>query len=108
QRLKLAAELTASTRHEPTVYVLDEPTTGLHQADVMRLIDVLYRLVERGDTLVVIEHHPSVVASADHVIELGPEGGDAGGRVIAEGRPSDLRKLSTPTGRVLHQIFAEA
>ena len=105
QRLKLAAELTATVRHEPTVYVLDEPTTGLHQGDVMRLIDVLYRLVDRGDTLVVIEHHPSVIASADHVVELGPEGGDEGGRVVAEGPPREVAKQATATGKVLRQLL---
>jgi excinuclease ABC subunit A len=105
QRLKLAAELTATVRHEPTVYVLDEPTTGLHQGDVMRLIDVLYRLVDRGDTLVVIEHHPSVIASADHVVELGPEGGEEGGRVVAEGPPREVAKQATATGKVLRQLF---
>jgi excinuclease ABC subunit A len=105
QRLKLAAELTATTRHEPTVYVLDEPTTGLHQGDVMRLIDVLYRLVDRGDTLVVIEHHPSVIASAEHVVELGPEGGESGGRVVAEGAPREIAKKRTATGSVLSGLF---
>jgi excinuclease ABC subunit A len=105
QRLKLAAELTATARHEPTVYVLDEPTTGLHQGDVMRLIDVLYRLVDRGDTLVVIEHHPSVIASAEHIVELGPEGGDEGGRVVAEGAPRQLAKKSTATGKVLSRLL---
>src|SRR5262249_38276197 len=70
QRLKLAAELTAGARHEPTLYVLDEPTTGLHLADVTKLVHVLERLVERGDTLVVIEHHPEVIAGADYIVEL--------------------------------------
>jgi excinuclease ABC subunit A len=93
-------------RHEPTVYVLDEPTTGLHQGDVMRLIDVLYRLVDRGDTLVVIEHHPSVIASAEHVVELGPEGGDAGGSIVAEGPPRDVAKKPTATGKVLASLFS--
>jgi excinuclease ABC subunit A len=107
QRLKLAAELTATVRHESTLYVLDEPTTGLHQADVMRLIDVLYRLVDRGDTLVVIEHHPSVIASADHVVELGPEGGEAGGSIVAEGPPGHVARLKTATGEVLKKLFKE-
>ncbi len=74
QRLKLAAELSGSPRTRSTLYVLDEPTTGLHWADVTKLIRVLDRLVQRGDTLVVIEHHPGVMAAADHLIELGPEG----------------------------------
>jgi excinuclease ABC subunit A len=99
QRLKLAAELTAGSAHEPTVYVLDEPTTGLHLADVRRLVEVLDRLVDRGDTLVIIEHHPDVIASADWVIELGPGAGEAGGRIVFEGSPSKLVKARTATGR---------
>lgn len=105
QRLKLAAELTPTARHEPTLYILDEPTTGLHLADVTRLIEVLSRLVDRGDTLVVIEHHPNVIASADHVIELGPEGGEEGGRIVAEGKPREIAKKKTATGRVLKELF---
>ena len=105
QRLKLAAELTATVRHEPTLYVLDEPTTGLHQSDVVRLIAVLERLVERGDTLVVVEHHPWFIAGADHIVELGPGGGEAGGKIIATGTPSELAKRKTPTARVLVDVF---
>jgi excinuclease ABC subunit A len=101
QRLKLAAELTAGSAHEPTVYVLDEPTTGLHLSDVRRLIGVFERLVARGDTLVVIEHHPDVVASADWVVELGPEAGDDGGRIVFEGEPRKLARTKTATGKVL-------
>ncbi len=101
QRLKLAAELTATTKHEPTLYVLDEPTTGLHAADVERLVDVLGRLVERGDTLVVIEHHPQLMAGADWLIELGPGGGQRGGEIVGMGVPTALATLDTPTGRVL-------
>ncbi len=99
QRLKLAAELTAGVAHEPTVYVLDEPTTGLHLSDVRRLVQVLDRLVERGDTLVIVEHHPDVIASADWVVELGPEGGAGGGRVVYEGEPKAIGKAKTATGR---------
>jgi excinuclease ABC subunit A len=105
QRLKLATELTAGTRHGRTLYVLDEPTTGLHVADVDKLVHVLGRLVERGDTLIVIEHHPEVMASADWLIELGPEGGDAGGRIVASGPPREVAKKSTATGRVLKSSF---
>src|SRR5262249_17664474 len=85
QRLKLAAEVTAGAQHEATAYVLDEPTTGLHLSDVRRVLAALDRLVERGDTLVVIEHHPEVIAAADWVVELGPDGGSAGGTIVFEG-----------------------
>ena len=98
QRLKLAAELTAGTLHEPTVYVLDEPTTGLHLSDVRRLIVVLQRLVARGDTLVVIEHQPDVIAAADWVVELGPEAGEAGGQVVFCGPPAALRHRRSAPG----------
>jgi excinuclease ABC subunit A len=105
QRLKLATELAAQVRTKPTLYVLDEPTTGLHWSDVARLIAVLDRLVHRGDTVVVIEHHPGVIASADWIIELGPEGGVAGGRVVASGTPKDVARLKTPTAAVLRQVL---
>jgi excinuclease ABC subunit A len=98
QRLKLAAELTAGSHHEATVYVLDEPTTGLHVADVRCLVSVLGELVSRGDTLVIVEHHPDVIASADYVVELGPDGGEGGGRVVFEGVFADLARADTPTG----------
>ncbi|HSD27907.1 MAG TPA: excinuclease ABC subunit UvrA, partial [Vicinamibacteria bacterium] len=89
QRIKLAAELT-SPGFGPSLYVLDEPTTGLHMADVARLVTSLHRLVDRGDTVVVIEHNLDVVAAADCVIDLGPEGGDAGGQVVARGTPEEV------------------
>jgi excinuclease ABC subunit A len=108
QRLKLAGELTAGMAHEPTVYVLDEPTTGLHLSDVGRLVKVLDRLVERGDTLVIVEHHPDVIANADWVVELGPEAGDAGGTIVFEGEPKLLLKKKTATGRALGAIAASA
>lgn len=101
QRLKLASELTAGTAHEATVYVLDEPTTGLHLSDVRRLLGVFERLVARGDTLVIIEHHPDVIACADWVVELGPEAGEEGGRIVFEGEPKKLARTKTATGRVL-------
>ena len=105
QRLKLALELTASARHEPTLYVLDEPTTGLHLSDVTRLVNVLGRLVERGDTLVVIEHHPQVIAGADYLIELGPDGGARGGRLVAEGPPKQVAKGRSATATVLRDTL---
>ena len=104
QRLKLACELTAGARPKPTLYVLDEPTTGLHLADVAKLIAVLDRLVARGDTLVIVEHHPAVIAAADHVVELGPGGGAEGGRVVAEGTPEEIARRDTATGEVLRRL----
>jgi excinuclease ABC subunit A len=99
--------LTAKARHEPTLYVLDEPTTGLHLADVSKLVRVLGRLVERGDTLVVIEHHPLVMAGADYIVELGPDGGERGGRIVAEGPPRAIAKKRTATGAVLEKLLAK-
>jgi excinuclease ABC subunit A len=107
QRLKLAAELTASARHEPTLYVLDEPTTGLHLGDVAKLMEVLGRLVSRGDTLVVIEHHPMVMAGADWVVELGPGGGDRGGKIVAAGAPRAVAAKGTASGAVLAEILGD-
>jgi excinuclease ABC subunit A len=109
QRLKLAAELTQTQSQvdgRATLYVLDEPTTGLHMADVARLMSVLSRLVERGDTLVVIEHHPEVMAGADYLIELGPEGGERGGNVVAAAPPRLVARKKTPTGDVLRQLLS--
>jgi excinuclease ABC subunit A len=101
QRLKLAAELCAGSAHEPTVYMLDEPTTGLHLSDVRRLLGVLEQLVARGDTLVIVEHHPDVIACADWVVELGPEAGRAGGEIVYVGEPRGLLRAKTATGRYL-------
>ncbi|HVY29378.1 MAG TPA: excinuclease ABC subunit UvrA [Polyangiaceae bacterium] len=105
QRLKLAAELTQKATPGGTLYVLDEPTTGLHMADVTRLMGVLSQLVDRGDTLVVIEHHPEVLAGADYLIELGPEAGERGGKVVAAAAPRAVAKLKTATAQVLKQVF---
>jgi excinuclease ABC subunit A len=89
QRVKLASELSKRDTGR-TVYVLDEPTTGLHFADISKLLDVLNRLVEKGNTVIVIEHNMDVVKTADWIIDLGPEGGDAGGKVVAEGTPEEI------------------
>ncbi len=89
QRVKLAAELSRVATGK-TFYILDEPTTGLHFADVARLLKVLQRLVDTGNTVLVIEHNLDVVKSADHIIDLGPEGGDKGGEIIAIGTPEEI------------------
>ena len=101
QRLKIAREL-AERGAGPSLYVLDEPTVGLHWADVQRLLDVLDDLTQRGDTVVVVEHNTDVIRCSDWVIDLGPDGGDAGGRLVAEGPPEDIAACETShTGRFL-------
>jgi excinuclease ABC subunit A len=105
QRVKLAREL-ARRATGRTLYVLDEPTTGLHFDDVRRLLDVLSRLVDSGNTVLLIEHNLDVIKSADHVIDLGPEGGDGGGQVIASGTPEDIAASGASyTGRVLRPVL---
>jgi excinuclease ABC subunit A len=89
QRIKLSKELSKRSTGR-TLYILDEPTTGLHFADVEKLLDVLNRLVERGNTVVVIEHNLDVIKTSDHIIDLGPEGGDKGGEIVAEGTPEEV------------------
>jgi excinuclease ABC subunit A len=89
QRTKLAKELSRRSTGK-TLYVLDEPSVGLHAADVHKLVEVLQRFVDEGNTVLIIEHHPDIVKVADWVIDLGPEGGDRGGEVIAEGTPEDI------------------
>ncbi len=101
QRVKLSTEL-AKVATGNTLYILDEPTTGLHFADISRLLDVLHRLADRGNTLLVIEHNPDVIKCADWIIDLGPEGGDEGGRIVAEGPPEAVAaNPASHTGRVL-------
>jgi len=105
QRIKLGAEL-ASSAAGHSLYVLDEPTTGLHMADVAKLVSALQRLVDRGDTVIVIEHNLDVVAAADFVLDLGPEGGEAGGRVVACGAPEDIAAArESRTGRYLAEVL---
>jgi len=105
QRVKLATELSKRSTGN-TFYVLDEPTTGLHTADVHRLIDVLNRLVDSGNTVVVIEHNLDVIKTADHIIDLGPEGGDAGGEILFEGVPEDAAKCAKSyTGEFLNRVL---
>jgi excinuclease ABC subunit A len=107
QRVKLATELSRRATGR-TMYILDEPTTGLHFADVDRLLEVLQRLVDTGNTIVVIEHNLDVIKSADWLIDLGPEGGDNGGRVIAEGTPEEVAENpQSYTGHFLKRMFLE-
>lgn len=91
QRIKLATELSKRSTGK-TIYILDEPTTGLHFADVHKLVDILHKLAEGGNTVVVIEHNLDVIKTADYIIDMGPEGGDGGGTVIAEGTPEQVAK----------------
>ncbi|HYT67566.1 MAG TPA: excinuclease ABC subunit UvrA [Vicinamibacterales bacterium] len=102
QRIKIATELSTLQRSKHTVYILDEPTTGLHLADIERLLESLNRLVDAGHTVLLIEHHMDVIKTADHVIDLGPEGGHAGGEVVVTGTPEDVvRSKASHTGRFL-------
>ncbi len=101
QRVKLSTEL-SKTATGRTIYILDEPTTGLHTADVHRLINVLQRLTDNGNTVLIIEHNLNVIKVADHIIDLGPEGGDGGGTIVAEGTPEEIVKCEKSyTGKYL-------
>ena len=107
QRLKLAAELARPSTGR-TIYILDEPTTGLHFADIVQLLTVLHRLVESGNTVVVVEHNMDIIKTADQVIDLGPEGGAGGGRVVAGGTPEQVAAVPhSHTGRILSEILQE-
>ena len=107
QRVKLAKEL-ARVSTGDTVYILDEPTTGLHFADIQKLLDVLHRLTDAGNTVIVIEHNLDVIKTADWLIDLGPEGGDEGGRIVAEGTPEDVaQQRKSFTGQFLREILLD-
>ena len=105
QRVKLATELSKRPTGR-TVYILDEPTTGLHTADVHKLIDVLQTLVDAGNTVITIEHNLEVIKTADYIIDLGPEGGDAGGTIVAAGTPEEICKVpESYTGQYLKKML---
>ncbi len=105
QRVKLAAEL-CKVATGKTLYILDEPTTGLHFADIEKLLEVLQRLVDAGNTVLVIEHNLDVIKQADWIVDLGPEGGEAGGEVIASGQPEEIAATEGSfTGDFLRQIL---
>jgi excinuclease ABC subunit A len=105
QRVKLASELSKVATGK-TLYILDEPTTGLHFADIEKLLETLQRLVDGGNTMIVIEHNLDVIKQADWVIDLGPEGGEAGGELIAVGTPEDVAQIEeSSTGRFLQNVL---
>ena len=105
QRMKLASELHKISNGK-NFYILDEPTTGLHTDDIARLLDVLQRLVDAGNTVLVIEHNLDVIKTADHIIDLGPEGGEGGGTILATGTPEELIKVKESyTGRYLKKVM---
>ena len=107
QRVKLAKELSRQSTGK-TLYILDEPTTGLHFADIKKLLDVLGRLRDSGNTILVIEHNLDVIKTADYIIDLGPEGGDDGGRVVAEGTPEEIAMGTSYTGKYLKTVLEES
>jgi len=105
QRVKLSKELSKRSTGR-TLYILDEPTTGLHFEDVRKLLEVLHELVDQGNSVIVIEHNLDVVKTADYIIDIGPEGGDGGGQVVAKGTPEAVSKVeASHTGRYLKDML---
>ena len=105
QRIKLAAELSRRGTGK-TIYILDEPTTGLHFADVHKLVEILHRLADNGNTVLIIEHNLDVIKTADYIIDMGPEGGDKGGQVIAKGTPEEVAENpSSYTGQYIKKML---
>jgi excinuclease ABC subunit A len=105
QRVKLAKELSRRSTGK-TLYILDEPTTGLHFEDVRKLLDILHQLVDRGNTVIVIEHNLDIVKCSDWIVDLGPEGGENGGELVAAGTPEEVAGVSSShTGRELARLF---
>ena len=108
QRVKLSKELSKRSTGR-TLYILDEPTTGLHFEDVRKLLEVLHELVDQGNSVIVIEHNLDVVKTADHIIDIGPEGGDGGGCVVATGTPEEVAEVAESyTGKYLKPMLSKA
>ena len=108
QRVKLSKELSKRATGK-TIYILDEPTTGLHFADIAKLLEVLHELVDNGNTVIVIEHNLDVIKTADWVIDMGPEGGDGGGQLVAKGTPEEISQVdASHTGRYLKPMILKA
>ena len=108
QRIKLATELSKRSTGK-TIYILDEPTTGLHFADVHKLVDILHKLAEGGNTVVVIEHNLDVIKTADYIIDMGPEGGEGGGTVVGTGTPEQITKIKESyTGIYIKKMLEKA
>ena len=105
QRIKLAKELSRRSTGR-TIYILDEPTTGLHQHDIKKLLEILHTFVATGNTVVVIEHNLDVIKTADHIVDMGPDGGVKGGNIIAQGKPEDIVKVKDSyTGKFLKNLL---
>jgi excinuclease ABC subunit A len=107
QRLKIAEELCHKTPAD-TLYILDEPTVGQHPEDVQRLVGVLHRLVDKGGSVLAVEHHPHLLAACDWLMELGPAGGPQGGRLVGQGTPEELAQMDTPTAPYLREVLEAA